>query len=1169
MKKDYKNNRKYLAKRGLAMFISLTVCMNMLLLNTFAADFDGTENFTESSYAENDDSGHTENGYEGNDDCSDVEGNEDSDTEADGNGSDDEGAEDTENSGGSESGTEGAQNPGSSDNSGNESDAEDTEGSSGSESGAEDTDDGGSNESDDKNAGDADGGESSGSENGGEGSDESDSSADGGDSADKTDTEGENADNKGDSDVTAGDETEDNSEADDNTDQSDSAGGAEDPDKNDSIDGAGDIKETEGADKTEVPDKDGSTAGGTVSGAGNVPPVKAEVIDKVPKAEIDEEKILSAIKAVIKKYRDGFYETDEELSEAVDEITAMMDELEEDYLYSDEFLETMEELQELLDLGVKTLETEGECTCEYMCVWFGGKYININEDCPVCNHATEEELDPYTYDPAHPENFVCKGEQPVIPGDKPDCTHNGSLWESWAPGGGSPDLIPAGCQWPATSAEAIECWGCGARWLWKFQEDSERDPDNHYFGRNEPEIVKEATCMEDGLQVQTCLVCGDIETVIKGGHMMPEDESQITRVEATCQDGKIQYACDRCGEEVTEIIPGHHTFPEGENIPFEKQGICTECGAVSYRVYTYEKGATPSGSGYEILICARVIEEPDGSIYGTDSNGNRLEEDSFPVIINESLMGKVKPRKDDDGNTVMTQVAGYRNMDDPEGTIYKVGDMISFEDVPDMFVNVWDSNGVYFSGNDYRAVYLEAVREDVLGEDSKFVTHKVEYEAAFPGTRSDISDTSEGVTAKKIFENGGRTCRIIYTIPEGYEGDTVSINATKDVMDAYRAIQDNRFGYQGSQPGDTLGPVFIELVNNSEKTFAYEKGSFVLQSPGHEGEPAYVGDINTFDGTVPPERSVPSRVSNGALRYLYGQESDLGNADLQDEVLGAKLVEKGYENGVADLHQYYLDYYNNFFSSQYGTTWKSLNEIPYIGLVLRDPGIYGGQSSTAGVKETNPEVAGAGYSYMYTRLFCAIKGNQENLKDEAGEYAVGRYMAGEVSCDDEAGIVWGKLTSDSGAKALTGISLYLNGESNNFFQQTAWGIEVGFRLKETDEPDKPEEPEKPEEPDKPEEPEKPETPSRPAGDDDDDDDDEEPERPRTDIPDDEVPLTEVPLTDIPDQEVPLTDIVDEEIPLQGLPKTGDRSRGDLWMLLCMISVSSVAALLSFRKREEK
>ena len=51
------------------------------------------------------------------------------------------------------------------------------------------------------------------------------------------------------------------------TEYSSSAGGAEDPDKNDSIDGAGDIKETEGADKTEVPDKDGSTAGGTVSGA--------------------------------------------------------------------------------------------------------------------------------------------------------------------------------------------------------------------------------------------------------------------------------------------------------------------------------------------------------------------------------------------------------------------------------------------------------------------------------------------------------------------------------------------------------------------------------------------------------------------------------------------------------------------------------------------------------------------------------------------------------------------------------------------------------------------------------------------------------------------------------------------------------------------------------------
>ncbi len=574
----------------------------------------------------------------------------------------------------------------------------------------------------------------------------------------------------------------------------------------------------------------------------------------------------------------------------------------------------------------------------------------------------------------------------MIPGKDPECTHNavisgGSMWESWFPGGGSPDPIPANCRYPATDQEAIECMECGAKWLWSFEEGSQPDPDHHCFEKNEPEITKEATCTEDGLQTQTCLFCGDIETVIKGGHKQPEDKDQIIVTEPGCQDGKIQYTCETCGEEVEEILPGHHTFEKGKT-----NGVCSQCGAVSYRVYTYEDGATPSGSGYEIQLCARVMAEPDGSIHGVDRDGRPLEDTGFTVIINEALMGKVKPRKDENGNIIMTRVAGYRNMDDEEGTIYEIGAEIPYEAVPDLFKGA-GSWGEYYSEYNYKAIYLEAVREDVAdGFEAAGVPYDPAPSASNPELRQELAGTSEGITTELVYNDSHTTCTITYTIPAGYEGETIVINGSRDVMEAYASIENTRFGYNGTQPGDTLGPVFIRVVNRSGKTFSYEDGSFVLQSPDHAGETPYLDEIHTFDGVNPPEGSVPSRVSNGALKYLYQTEADLGYEELQDEVLGEKLRQKGaasgaYQNGVADLHQYYLDYYNHFYGPEYNTTWSNLSQVPYRLLVQRDEGIFGGQSSTAGLKETNPEVAGVGYSYMYTRLFSALMGDQENLKD--------------------------------------------------------------------------------------------------------------------------------------------------------------------------------------------
>ncbi len=772
-----------------------------------------------------------------------------------------------------------------------------------------------------------------------------------------------------------------------------------------------------------------------------------------------------------------------------------------------EFPEVMAETMQMAinQLITVTLdEPAGECTCEYMCVWFWEPYININSNCPVCSNATEEQLDPYTYDPDHPEDFVCKGKQAVIPGNNLSCKHNEG-WKNWMPGGGSSEPFSVSCLYPATSGSnsTIECWGCGAKWLWKLDPNSSVDPSAHYYGKNsEPEIVKEATCTEDGLQHQICLLCGDKdETVIPAkGHQFGDDlevveatcltdgskrgtctvcEEEVTEVipagghkkpetgvaetPATCtKDGHIDYTCTVCGEQITEIIPAKgHVFPEGKDLQKQIKGVCKECNATAYRVYTYEDGATPSGSGYEIKLCAYLIKESNGEVYGVDEDGNRLEEDSFSVIINESLMGKVKARVDESGNVVMTRVVGYRNMDNDNAQIYKVGESIPYADVPGMFIDDRGSWGNYYSGNSYKAVYLKAVREDILsdadqgtgsGSNSEFISKDVEYDHApsvpNPGLRKNITQTSDGITVESVYHEND-TCTITYTIPEGYAEDTININATADVMAAYRLIQDKRFEYNGTQPGDTLGPVYINLVNKSDKKFSYADGSFVLQSESQAGKNPYIDPIYTFDGVIPDEACVPSRVSNGALRYLFGKETDLGHDSLTDIVLGEKLIEKGYENGIADLHKYYLDYYNSFFGKNYNTIWSNLSQVPYELLVNREQGIYGGQSSTAGVKETNPEVAGVGYSYAYTRLLCVIQGDETNLKDSTGEYAVGNYMKGLKSYNENAKSVWGSLDSNTSG-LLTGMSMFIDGEANDFYQNTAYGIEIGFKLNKVD-----------------------------------------------------------------------------------------------------------------------
>lgn len=98
------------------------------------------------------------------------------------------------------------------------------------------------------------------------------------------------------------------------------------------------------------------------------------------------------------------------------------------------------------------------------------------------------------------------------------------------------------------------------------------------------DVVKEATCIEDGLE-QT--ICVDCEEVLEEQKLPidPENHDWVLESDtATCtEDGVKTHKCSRCDETRIEDITAHHTFIAGG---------CDKCGTYEYsgtqvKVYVY------------------------------------------------------------------------------------------------------------------------------------------------------------------------------------------------------------------------------------------------------------------------------------------------------------------------------------------------------------------------------------------------------------------------------------------------------------------------------------------------------------------------------------------------------------------------------------------------------
>ena len=234
--------------------------------------------------------------------------------------------------------------------------------------------------------------------------------------------------------------------------------------------------------------------------------------------------------------------------------------------------------------------------------------------------------------------------------------------------------------------------------------------------------------------------------------------------------------------------------------------------------------------------------------------------------------------------------------------------------------------------------------------------------------------TSDGVTVTAK-QTGGDWFAPIYTITVEIDENTEAEKLDVNIAEGFADILQNA----SQLPGSTM-TVNIEVINHSQYNYGYSDNSLVLgtapyalsfednQNPddwekvtAFDGFTVYIGSWNDV-----------TRSYNNALKALdiglnSDDNSDVINA-LSDENLSECLEKAGYENGVADLGKYYIDYYNKTYNASIDDLKEA--DMDYLVNLFKcmNPEKSYGQHIDTEIRETCPEVAALGYYYLYNHL---------------------------------------------------------------------------------------------------------------------------------------------------------------------------------------------------------
>lgn len=287
-------------------------------------------------------------------------------------------------------------------------------------------------------------------------------------------------------------------------------------------------------------------------------------------------------------------------------------------------------------------------------------------------------------------------------------------------------------------------------------------------------------------------------------------------------------------------------------------------------------------------------------------------------------------------------------------------------------------------------------------------------------------DTSEGVTVTVDWSEvklWGGTIQATVTIGPDAPADQLDIN----IMEALGDLPDRMINVPSDQ--------FIlktTIINNSDHSYAYRDGSLVLGSAQVTGKDC---TIDTFDGlqTYPH-----TRIWNYALGALgIGSKTTVTDATIE----GA-LEKKGY-NGIEELDEYYVAYYNDTYKKSTDAPIDSLKDAPrdYLAYLFSPPFDSSDYMYANGntAKETNSDLVALEYFHFFNYLL-TVNGN-----------SMASYMGTE---SDTLPALDAQFAADmtalypGGQVQLPDLTFKIDGEMKNNFQNYEFAMGLAFSLEQ-------------------------------------------------------------------------------------------------------------------------
>jgi hypothetical protein len=260
-------------------------------------------------------------------------------------------------------------------------------------------------------------------------------------------------------------------------------------------------------------------------------------------------------------------------------------------------------------------------------------------------------------------------------------------------------------------------------------------------------------------------------------------------------------------------------------------------------------------------------------------------------------------------------------------------------------------------------------------------------------------------------------------------------------------------------PGDRL--IFnVRVINHSAHAYAYQPKSLTVSDMDLSGITNEVYDCTTeaiqglasYTGKPICTYGTVFRNVNSALGALNCTTT----TTLTDEALGAALKGAGYAGGIADLANYYVDYYNRVFK----TDCRRLSDFTdqQLSQIFNGDFPDGVSTNTDLISETNEEVSETGYDFMYnvcTRFGVTKYSGMDGLTyaDVSSMSAAGVTQSyGAAVGNGELDSAMSDLTVAAGSTVNSKV-LYYNLDfymTMNSFQYLIEGLSIGMQLKQTD-----------------------------------------------------------------------------------------------------------------------